>query len=198
MSFRKFAFPERLHHWRYPPHPPFKNSVLLWNPDWPWTSIAPTSVFWVLDTMMDFQMTANICKTLAPVDLLQNWSFFTPDSWTQMTFPSFPDRWELFRSRWWERMHQRLVILGELPSTIKEGIMDVSASHELPVVIAGFSFWPGMDFSRQQTKQLFFPSCVSPAQSSCLHLAEQADGVRWKWLTNCHGWLLTTPSTMSS
>lgn len=152
-----------------PPHPPFKNSVLLWNPGWPWTSITPTSVFWVLDTMMDFQMTANICKILAPGTLLQNWSVFTPDSWTQMTFSSFPDRWELLRSWRWERMRQWLVVLGELPSTMKEGVTDVSVGRELPVVIVGFSFWPGMDCSRQQTKQLFFPSCVSLAQSSCLH-----------------------------
>lgn len=66
-------------------------------------------------------------------------------------------------------MSQRLVVLGEFPRTIKEGVTDVSVGCELPVVIAGFSFWPGMDCSRQQTKQLFFPSRVSPAQSSCLH-----------------------------
>lgn len=52
-------------------------------------------------------------------------------------------------------MSQGLVVLGELPSTVKEDGTDVSLGRELPVVIAGFSFWPGMDCSRQQTKQLF-------------------------------------------
>lgn len=153
-----------------PPHPPFKKTVSYRGTqaglELPTT---PTSVLSVLDTMMDFQMTANICKTLAPGNLLQNWSFFTPDSWTQMTFSSFPDRWELLRSWQWERISQWLVVLGELPSTVKEGVSDVSVGRELPVVIAGFSFWPGMDCSRQQTKQRFFPSCVSLAQSSCLY-----------------------------
>lgn len=92
-----------------PPHPPFKKTVSYRGTqaglELPTT---PTSVLWVLDTMMDFQMTANICKTLAPGNLLLNWSFFTPDSWTQMTFSSFPDRWELLRSWQWERMNSGL------------------------------------------------------------------------------------------
>lgn len=65
---------------------------------------------------------------------------------------------------------QWLVVLGELLSTVKEGVADVSVGRELPVVIVEFSFWPGMDCSRQQTKQRFFPSCVSLAQSVFLFI----------------------------
>lgn len=75
---------------------------------------------------------------------------------------------------------------------VKEGVMRLSVGWVLPSRGLAFGLgWtaPTVD-SRQQTKQLFFLSCFSLVQASCLYqLAKQADDGMWQWLTSCHRWL---------
>lgn len=76
-------------------------------------------------------------------------------------------------------MSQCLTVLEALTAPAKEGVVCVIVGWVLPSRGLAFGLsWtsPKVD-SRQQTKQLFFLSCFSLGQASCLDLlAEQADG----------------------
>lgn len=157
-------------------------------------------VFWVLDTMMDFQMTTHICKTPAPVDLPQNWSFFTPPPTPPAPIHGLRWRFLPFRTDGSFSGHdggggwaRGLSSWRASPAPLRKASRKWAWPLNSLLLLLGFPFGLGWTAPDSRPNNLSFPLVFLQPSPLVYTLAAPADGVRWKRLTDRHRWLLVPP-----